>query len=259
MNFRKYLLLLTTLLVTVTVTSQTKATGLVTLGGSLKVKIEKNFSNSTVTITLVGPSDRWFSVGFNAFGAMTSGTDCVYYATSLVDAKINGQASPATDGINNWTTVSNTVVSGIRTVVATRPFATGDSNDYTFDYAANSMNVIWAYAPSATTNIGSQHSSGTRGSAALSFSVLDIEQFNSLQSLLISPNPSSGVFTLYNDSKLALSKISIFDTNAKLIKELLYDASFQEYLLDLSELPKGIYFLELSNETDKEVRKIGIN
>lgn len=255
---KTYLIIALTLWLTNSI-AQTKTSGLVTLGGVVKVKIDKNSTNSTLTMTLVGPSDRWFAIGLDASGSMTSGTDCIYYTTTLVDAKLNGFASPATDATNNWTTVSNTVATGVRTVVATRAFSTGDSNDYTFDYASNSLNVIWAYAPSATTSIGTQHASGTRGSSSLNFTALDATEFESLKSISISPNPSSGIFTISKNNSLQISKIKVFDTNAKLIKEFDFDAVNQETTIDISELSKGIYFLEISNETDKEVRKIGLN
>lgn len=255
---KNYLIIALTLIISCSF-AQTKTSGLVTLSGSVKVKIDKNSTNSTITMTLVGPSDRWFAVGLNASGAMASGTDCIYYSTSLVDAKINGQASPATDATNNWTPVSNTVATGVRTVVATRAFSTGDTNDYTFDYASNSLNIIWAYAPSATTSIGTQHASGTRGSSALNFTALDATEFESLKSISISPNPSTGLFIISKNNTLPISKIKVFDTNAKLIKEFDFDAVNQETTIDISELSKGIYFLEISNDTDKEVRKIGLN
>ena len=76
----------------------------------MTLKIDKNATTSTVTITLTGPTDRWFSVGFNAFGAMTNGTDCLYYTSSLVDSRITGQSNPTTDTTSEWMVSSNTHV-----------------------------------------------------------------------------------------------------------------------------------------------------
>jgi hypothetical protein len=253
---KNYLIIALTLILSVSF-AQTKTSGLVTLGGSVKVKIDKNSTNSTITMTLVGPSDRWFAIGLDA-SSMTAGTDCIYYTTTFFDGKLNGFSAPSPDSINNWTIVSNTPTSGLITIVATRAFFTGDTNDYTFEYLPNSLNVIYAYGASASTTI-SQHSGSTRGSTTLNFTALDATEFESLKSISISPNPSTGLFTISKNNTLPISKIKVFDTNAKLIKEFDFDAVNQETTIDISELSKGIYFLEISNDTDKEVRKIGLN
>ncbi len=240
--------------------AQTKSSGTVDLstisGYSLSVKIDLNQASSLATITLLGPSDKWFSIGFNAT-TMARNTDCITYGISLLDQYLpGGQNQPTTDTTNNLTLVSNTVSGTTRTVVLTRPLSTGDSKDYTFTYSSiSNVNIIWAIGPG--TNFTVEHS--TRGFQNLTFTELGVEDFSTLENLTISPNPSNGIFNISNTNLIQLSKIKIFDTNAKLIKELSFLENQTNIALDLTNLSKGLYFVELSNDNDKSVKKIEIN
>ncbi|CAN1486282.1 Secretion system C-terminal sorting domain [Flavobacteriaceae bacterium] len=229
--------------------AQTKSSGIVTLNGLMTLKIDKNATTSTITVTLTGPDNKWFGIGFNATG-MTPGTDCLYYATSFVDSKITGTQAPVADsGATEWA-VSNTTSGTTRTLVLTRGFA-GGTGDYTFSYADNALNIIWAYGNS---NVLAYHQS--RNTAALTFTVLGIEDFTSLDKIAIAPNPSNGIFTISKNNQTTISKVTIFDINGKVVKVVDSELNFDTTTVDLSTFSKGIYFMEITNETDKVVRKI---
>ena len=242
--------------------SQTKSSGTVSLnsvsGASLSVKIDLNQASSLATITMVGPSNKWFSIGFNST-TMARNTDCITYGTSLLDQYLpGGQNQPTTDTTNNLTLVSNSVSGSTRTVVLTRPLSTGDAKDYTFNYntiSSTNLNIIWAIGPD--TNVANQHD--YFNAQNLTFSVLGNESFPTLENLTISPNPSNGIFNISNTNLIQLSKIKIFDTNAKLIKEIAILENQTNISLDLTNLSKGLYFVELSNDNDKTIKKIEIN
>ena len=235
--------------------AQIKSVGPVNLGGGvMTLKIDKNLTTSTVTVTLTGPDNKWFGIGFNASGAMTPGTDCLYYASSFVDARLTGQGSPQTDtdNTNNWN-VSNTLSGTTRTLVLTRGFV-GGTGDYTFAYADNSLNIIWAIGSSSTL---AQHSnaSTSRGSTALGFT-LGVDDFTSLDKIAIAPNPSNGIFTIFKNNQTTISKVTIFDINAKVLKVIDSDFNLENISIDLSDFSKGIYFMEITNDFDKIVRKV---
>ena len=232
--------------------AQTKSSGTVFLNSLMTLKIDKDAATSVVTLTLTGPSDKWFGIGFNASGAMTNGTDCLYYASSLVDAKITGQATPVTDTANEWTVVSNNLVSATtRSLVLTRNFV-GGTGDYTFAYNDSGLNIIWAYGSGLAM---SQHSSTARGSSALGFT-LGLDDFASLDKITIAPNPTSGLVTLSKKNQTTISKVTIFDINAKVVKVIDSELNLEAIQIDLSKFSKGVYFIEITNETDKIVRKI---
>jgi hypothetical protein len=232
--------------------AQTKSSGTVSLGSSITVKIDKNSANSTVTLTMTGPDTKWFGIGFNA-SSMGAAPDCVYFSTSLIDAKISGYSAPTTDANNDWTLVTNSPSASVRTVVATRDF-TGGTGDYNFDYADNSLNIIWGLGPSQ--NIAQQHAS--KGASTLNFSVLGTESFPSINDISISPNPSNGLIEIAKSNQISISNISIYDINAKIVKVINTDLDLDKIQLDITSFSKGIYFVEISNETDKIVRKIVI-
>ena len=232
--------------------AQTKSSGTVFLNSLMTLKIDKNATTSIVTLTLTGPSDKWFGIGFNASGAMTNGTDCLYYTSSLVDSKITGQSTPTTDTANEWTVVSNNLVSGTtRSLVLTRNFV-GGTGDYSFVYNDNALNIIWAYGSGLTM---SQHSGTGRGSTALGFT-LGVDDFAALDKITIAPNPTSGIVTLSKNNQTTVSKVTVFDINGKVVKVIDSELNFDTTTVDLSTFSKGVYFMEIANETDKVVRKI---
>ena len=234
-------------LITVSV-AQTKSTGTTALGSLMTMKIDKDFATSIVTITLTGPSNRWFGIGLNAT-SMANGTDCLYYTNTLVDAKITGQGSPTTDSTNEWT-VSNTTSGTTRTLILTRDFV-GGTGDYTFLYNDSSLNVIWAYG-SGTSFI--KHDSAS--SASLTFTTLGVKDFTALDNITIAPNPSNGVFIISKNNQTTVSKVSIYDRNARVLKVMETQLNSENIPVDLSSFAKGVYFLDIANETDKTVRKI---
>lgn len=238
-------------LITVSV-AQTKSTGTTALGSLMTMKIDKDFATSIVTITLTGPSNRWFGIGLNAT-SMANGTDCLYYTNTLVDAKIIGQATPITDtNANDWTLSSNTISGTNRTLILTRNFV-GGTGDYTFLYPDSTLNVIWAYGTNTTL---SQHPSNAFGSAPLTFTTLGVKDFTALENITIAPNPSNGVFTISKNNQTTISKVSIYDRNARVVKVIDTQLNSENIPVNLSSFAKGVYFLDIANGTDKTVRKI---
>ena len=155
--------------------AQSFTTGVVNLsstpGLAMSVKLD---IGSNVTMTLVGPSGRWFALGFGA-GNMEPETDVVgvHSAGTLsnFDAKLIGYAAPVADALQNWTITSNQVVSGVRTIVATRPLDTGDANDYTFSAEEGTLSLIWARGSSNSFSYG-YHGSSNRGVVNATFTPL---------------------------------------------------------------------------------------
>ena len=179
--------------------AQSFTTGVVNLsstsGLAMSVKLD---ISSNVTMTLVGPSGRWFALGFGAEN-MEAETDVVgvHSAGTLsnFDAKLIGYAAPVADALQNWTITSNQVVSGVRTIVATRPLDTGDANDYTFSAEEGTLSLIWARGSSNSFSYG-YHGSSNRGVVNATFTPLVTSSPLALQLFLdgyyiYGSNPSS--------------------------------------------------------------------
>ena len=244
------------LLLSVYAQAQVKTTGVKVIG-SMSIKVDLNQATSIVTLTMTGPSTKWFAVGFSAT-SMSSNTpiDCFTYGTAILDQHLSGGHNAAiTDATQNLTLVSNTVTGTTRTVVVTRPFSTGDVNDYTFSYGLTTLNIIWAVGPS--TNFNSEHNS--RGSSNVTFSVdLGIVEIPFANKLSIYPNPSSGAFTISNDRFETIKAIKVYNTEAQLVKEINLESAAAAIPVELTELSSGIYFLEISGISDRVVKKIQI-
>ena len=173
----KKISLLLLLVVSLTAFAQTYTTGTVTLsstaGAAMSIKLDVGAS---VTMTLTGPSARWFAVGFDA-GSMAVGTDVVAVhsagALTAFDANLTGYNAPATDAQQHWTIGSNVVAGGVRTVIATRALNTGDANDHVFTAAPGSISLIWARASSNTFTYA-YHGNTNRGISSATFTLVPV-------------------------------------------------------------------------------------
>lgn len=238
--------------------AQQKSTGVVNFFSGLSASLLLDNSNTTATLTINGPSDRWFAVtigSFSAPGAMAAGNDVVYYnGTTLVDARQNGQGNtPIVDAVNNWTVMSNTVAAGTRTIVATRPFV-GDGTDYTFNFSNTGVSLAGAHADSAILATLQYHGSNraNMGNVGLTLGVDDF----SLNATQIYPNPSKGDFKV--KTRTALEKINIYSQTGAFIKTIEV-GSEEEAEVNVSGLQTGVYLFELQNSTEKSWKKIIVN
>ena len=238
--------------------AQSKSTGVVTIVGNVSVELVLNNTTQIATITMTGPSDRWFAVKLGSFTSGMSTAPDVYYfnGSTLIDAS-QGGSGPNTDPIQNITVTSNTVVGGIRTIVATRPFATGDATDFTYVFSATSIDIAGAFGASASNNLA-YHGSDNRATAIdTPFTTLGVEDFT-LNATKIYPNPSKGIFTI--ESKTTLDKINVYSQTGVLVKTIEVLSNTSETIeVNLQGLQIGIYLLELQNATEKSWKKIIID
>lgn len=239
--------------------AQTKSTGTIALSTNMAANLSLNNTTSTATLMLSGPNDRWFALQFGSFtGGMQSGSDLVFWNNiTLVDAVHNGiGATPTTDPINNWTLVSNTnntPSTGLRTLVFTRPFNTGDSNDYTFNYADPNIDLAWARAGSTTFAVTSYHGGGNRGVLLDTATTLGVEQF-SLNNAQVYPNPTSGEFIVKTETNL--DTINVYTQTGVFVRTIEFSNYNQNAEVNIEDLSTGIYLIELVNGTEKSWKKI---
>ncbi len=242
-------LLIMSCLLTATFSFAQFTTGTVALAGSTRtIKIDTNASS--VTMTLTGNSTHWLGIGFDGFSMFEVTDMFIWNASANRDYIAPGghvQPNPDAAGSQSWTIVSDTVASGVRTVVATRPLVS--AGDYTFLNNNSSIPII--FSEGSTTTL-SYHGNNPHDAQVLTRTALGVEDF-SLNASQISPNPSSGVFVI--SSKSNLNTIDVYSQTGAFIKSIkANDSTTNE--INLSDLAKGIYFLELKNETDKSWKKI---
>ena len=120
-----------------------------TWAGAIAGDVATKTSTGKVTITMSGPADAWFAVGFNAVVMSDSPWTLVVNATGVTERKLGTCGSEAEhcpgDALSPSVTVtSNSVENNVRTVVMTRAFAGASSKHYTFSMADGTINYIAA-------------------------------------------------------------------------------------------------------------------
>ena len=244
--------------ITTTLFSQTKSTGIVALSSNLGVKLDLNNTTSVATLTIASQENSWYGLGFGTTGipqgnGMPVGTDCIVLrsASNFSDSKMTGNNNPSIDALQNWTVVSNTTANTVRTIIATRPFNTGDVNDYVFNYAATAIDFVYASPGNGTFSVA--YHGGSRGYGSGTLTVLGTEDF-SLNATSIFPNPSNGSFNV--QTKTSLNAINIYSQTGQYIKTVDVQDKSNKVAINVNGLSTGIYLIELKNETDKSWKKV---
>lgn len=220
---------------------------------SISGNIALNNDLQTAVLTLVGPADRWIAMQFGQFsGGMEEGSDVVFYnGTTLIDARHNGLGSmPSTDSQNDWTVVSNTVDSDIRTIVASRAFTSADATDYNFVY--NNPTIGIAVAGGNTASYALAYHGGTNRivDTAVSFTNLSGNDF-SIDTLKVFPNPSKGTFSV---TFPGIKTIDVYTQTGSFVKSV--KITTDSNVVNVTDLAVGVYLLEIKTEKEKTWKKI---
>ena len=240
----KKILLFLFLTTSISLFAQSFSTGTQTLLSGLTANINIDADTEITTLTLTGPSNAWFAIGF---GNLDMGGTDVFRTngSTIVDAYSSGNALPAQDTSQDWNLVSNTVSGSNRTIVATRANNTGDSNDHVFSASAGSLSVI--YAKGSSTSYA--YHGGNRGFTTLSVT-LGISE-NKLLSFEMYPNPVSDVLNIQLPSGTDKAEVGVYDYTGRLVSSK--TISSNDSTLDVQNISKGIYILRVTTNT-----KIGV-
>ena len=230
----KKTLLILFLITSFSLFAQSFSTGTQTLSSELTANINIDNDTGTTTLTLAGPSNKWFGIGFG--NSNMNGTDILMTngSSTLRDAYSTSNGLPQAEASQDWTLEVNSVVNGTRTIVASRANNTGDSNDYVFNASAGSLTVIWAIGSSTEY---AYHS--IRGATALSVS-LGISE-NNLLSFEMYPNPVSDVLNIQLPTSTEKAEVSVFDYTGRLVSSK--TISSNDKAIDVQKISKGIYMI----------------
>ena len=227
--------------------AQGYSTGTISLNNTAGVAMTAKIDvNTLVTLTLTGPSNRWFALGFGA-SSMTAGTDVVVCHANTValpsfDRYLTGFAAPVSDGTQHWTVTSNTVSGSVRTIIATRALNTGDANDYTFSSNPNPISLIWAYGSTANSYTLSYH--GGRGVTSANFTLGNNDFV--LSEFMMYPNPAKDYVTIDLSDLTSNATVFIYDYLGRLVKKELLNTTSSR--LETSNLQKGTYIIKVDSE-----------
>eukprot|EP00933_Yihiella_yeosuensis_P004590 TRINITY_DN108964_c0_g1_i1.p1 TRINITY_DN108964_c0_g1~~TRINITY_DN108964_c0_g1_i1.p1 ORF type:complete len:576 (+),score=88.66 TRINITY_DN108964_c0_g1_i1:245-1729(+) len=116
----------------------------------------KKSDTATATITVSGPADVWFGVGFNATRMADQPYALISSDSGVVERKLGtcGDEARHCGGTvlrQSITVQSNTVANGIRTIVMTRPLRGATPDHYSFDLTnEGTLHMITAVGSSQT-------------------------------------------------------------------------------------------------------------
>jgi len=241
----KKILLILFLTSSISLFAQSFSTGTQTLLSGLTANINIDADTDITTLTLTGPSNAWFAIGFGNLDMQ--GTDVFRTnGSTIVDAYSSGNALPAQDSSSqDWTLVSNTVSGSNRTIVATRANNTGDSDDHIFSASAGSLSVIYAKG----TSTSYAYHGGNRGFTTLSVT-LGISE-NKLLSFEMYPNPVSDVLNIQLPTGTDKAEVGVYDYTGRLVSTK--TVSSNDSTLDVQNISKGIYIIRVATNS-----KIGV-
>jgi hypothetical protein len=237
----KKFLLFTLFLLSISVSAQNHSTGVINLTTGYSVKFDTNAT--TVTMTLVGPSDKWLGLGLGMTSMFSSGDGVIASGASATLTDRNFTVSggtPNTDSTQDWAATSNTVVGSVRTIIATRALSTGDAAgvDYTFTNTEHPINLIWALGNDLTL---AYH--GNRGNGASGFFALSTDSF-SIAGFKLYPNPADEIFAIELPNNIDTVTVKIFDILGKEVMQK--EISKLENKINTSSLTAGNYLVKVT-------------
>ena len=176
------------------------------------------------------------------------GEDVILFdSTGLKDRNFTGGTNaPNVDTSQDWTESSNTVTSGLRTIVATRALNTGDSKDYVFPTTASSLPMLWAMGNN--TLILGTHASSGGAAATLGTSTIALPEFN------VHPNPTVKELNVQFPASIKEANISVYSVLGTLV--------FQSYMgkfntkINTSEWNTGVYLMNISTPQFSQTKRI---
>ena len=228
--------------------SQSTTTGEFTLTPGFTVQFDYDDTNQEVTMTLKGPSDVWLGVGMDAQSMDYTNADVIIYSRSgLKDYYLDGDnARPSLD-TNNWTLLSDNVIAGERTIVASRPSNTGQSTDYNFTSFVGSIPIIWAKG----SDLSFGYHSG-RGTAILPFvlSTSDVIQ----KSFEIYPNPTVDELNFEFPDNVQSANVQVYNILGNQITQTQLKRTVPK--LDTNAWASGMYVVQIITEDAVQTKRI---
>ena len=248
----KKITLILSLLISAYGFAQNTSTGVVQLTSDYSVQFDVDSSTDIVTMTIVGPSSLWLGVSFGGcnYAPMGCGGDdaIIYSSAGLSDRNMTGgYGEPSVDSSQDWTLVSDDVVSGIITIVATRARSTGDSNDFTFP-TTNETSLPMLWAKGSSLGVGYHALRGGTVATLGTSDIISIPEFN------IYPNPVTNELSVEFPSAVTQATISVYSV----LGTLVYSSTMEQWnsKINTSEWNTGVYLMNINAANFSQTKRI---
>lgn len=249
------LLILSMLFAWINVNSQSYTSGAIQVSADYTVQFDVDVDNDLVTITLIGPDDRWLGVspGTAAGNGMGDlGDEAIVFSDmGLEDRNMPaGTAQPNLDAQQDLSEDSNTTAGGVRTLVITRPIDTGDSNDFVFPSIQTTFPFLWVRGNST---VFEYHGPGNKGGAMANMT-LSSNEFETPISFTISPNPAKDYVNINLRDGLEGARVDVYNVLGKRIMSS--EISSINSRLNVSNWNSGIYLVRVSNGEVSQTKRL---
>ena len=199
----------------------------------MSIKLDVNATDVTMTVT--GSSTNWLGIGFGDQGMQSGADGFIYNSSANRDYTFSGVGiTPSADAAQNWTEQSNTVASGVRTLVVKRTLA-GGAGDHAFTNAAGNVPIFYARGNALSLAI---HAARDYETLTLTPALAVDESALAANKVTLYPNPVKDVLHFTNADKI--KSVGIFDATGKQLP-----AQKSVSNMNVSTLGKGVYFVEV--------------
>jgi len=157
------------------------------------------------------------------------------------------------DGTSLYGMTSTGGTNDIGTLFKIMPDGTGYAKLLDFN-ATNGSTPYGSLIYDGTSLYGMTYDGGTNNRGTLfkyQLSALSVADYNNTLGFSVYPNPVKDILTIQNPEKHSLDKITITDLTGKKVKEQTSNLT----LIDVSQLPQGMYLLQMTSEGKKSVTK----
>jgi hypothetical protein len=249
----KKITLILSLLISAYSFAQNISTGQVALTSGYTVQFDVDGTTSVVTMTMILPENDWLAVALDATGMGSTNKDVVVYDSSgLQDRYLNGQGTPPTDGASDqdWTQSSNTVTSGVRTVVATRDLNTSDAKDYVFTTTNNTaLPLLWAKGAGTF----GYHGGGTANKGGTT-STLGTAEIAVMPEFDVYPNPADLELNVQFPTSIQKANIAVYSV----LGTLVFQAELDQWnsKINTSEWSAGVFIMNISTPDFSQTKRI---
>lgn len=235
--------------------SQTFSSGVVLLETGRSVQFDVDTGSGLVTMTMIMPENTWLGIGLSDDIALGQGMGdedddaIIGLATGIEDRNMNaGTGTPPSD-TNDWTVTSNSVTTGVRTIIGTRLINTGSAEDFAFPTTETSFPMIYARG-GATFGYHGPSGSSTGAAMVTMTSTLSTGEFQTLTKFSIFPNPGKSLMninvpTLINGGL----KLEVFNVLGKRVHTESINALATQ--VNISKWSSGLYLVRLTSSNEE--------
>lgn len=146
--------------------------------------------------------------------------------------------------------LTNTVVFNTTTAGSTYFWTFGDNETSTLQNPTH----IYALSGTYTVTLIVTTSSGCSDTLVQSVEVsnVNVDEITGNREILVYPNPTRGLLTVKLNVQEKESRITVMNLVGDIVYEKCFFSSHVEEIIDLSELSKGVYLLQVTNNSDKQ-------